>query len=75
MEKWSQKDVTLGAQRGPKGAPKIDYFFGVFLKAAVHWQRLRGGGATVVLSPADPLGRGLFIKEYCTIHRLSLIHI
>ena len=27
MGKWSQNYVTLGAQRGPKGAPKIDHFF------------------------------------------------
>ena len=63
MEKWSQNDVTLGAQRGPKWAPKIDQFFGVFLKASGNIDGVATGGATVVLSPADPLGRALKSKD------------
>ena len=57
--KWRRRVAPKGAQRGPKGAPKIDHFFDVFSKASVN---IDGGYevcAALVLSPAVPLRRGL----------------
>ena len=58
-----QNDAISGTQRGPKWAPKIDHFFGVFLKASGNIGGDAGVCATVVLSPADPLGRALKSKD------------
>ena len=55
-EKYSQNDAMLGAQRGPKWGPKIDHFFGVFLKTSVN---IGGGYENRTFASGSPRVRPL----------------